>query len=141
MSKGMQRRLELAALVAADPEVWLLDEPQAGLDPQGLRLLREICCEARERGRALVISSHALGDVPALADRVIVLDQGGIRFAGDRQALLRTVGAAGYVVHGADDTLEDALRELVTRHGGRLEGPDVPATRLEALLFREDRSP
>jgi ABC-2 type transport system ATP-binding protein len=137
LSKGMQRRLELAALIAADPDVWLLDEPQAGLDPHGLRLLREICREARDRGRALVVSSHALGDVPALADRVIVLEKGRLRFAGGRQELLEAVGASGFVVHGGDLELEAAMRDLVKRHGGTLEGPEVPAARLEAMLFEE----
>ena len=69
-AKGMVRRLELACILAVDPEVWLLDEPQSGLDPAGIRLLREICTEARGRGRTLVVTSHSVTDAiaPCVSD-------------------------------------------------------------------------
>ncbi|NRA96826.1 MAG: ABC transporter ATP-binding protein [Planctomycetes bacterium] len=140
-SKGMRRRLELACLLAVDPEVWLLDEPQTGLDPRGLRLLKDLCLEARGRGRSLVIASHALADVPALADDVHILRRGTTAFSGTRETLLSEVGARGFVVSGDTTAFDEALRELAKAHGVTVDGPEVPAGPLEELLFREeDRS-
>ncbi|MAG58178.1 MAG: copper ABC transporter ATP-binding protein [Planctomycetes bacterium] len=135
-SKGMARRLEIACLLATDPDVWLLDEPQAGLDPKGMRLLREVCTEARDRGRGLVIASHALGDIPALADRVLVLRDGRTVFNGDRDALMAKVGARGWIVEDGGDEFDAALRDLAKQHRVGLSGPAVPAGPLEDLLFR-----
>ncbi|MEE2713675.1 MAG: ABC transporter ATP-binding protein [Planctomycetota bacterium] len=137
-SKGMRRRLELGCLLAVDPEVWLLDEPQTGLDPRGLRLLKDLCLEARGRGRSLVIASHALADVPALADDVHILRGGRTAFSGTRDGLLAEVGARSFVVSGNKDTFDQALRELASAHGVTLDGPQVPHEQLEELLFREE---
>lgn len=134
-SKGMRRRLELACVLGVDADLWLLDEPQAGLDPSGLRLLRELCLEARDRGRALVIASHALGDVPALADRVVVLERGRTRFDGTREELIARLDARGYVLRGGDAAADEALAQTAVAHGGQLSGPDVPPAVLEDLLF------
>jgi len=137
-SKGMARRLELACLLATDPDVWLLDEPQSGLDPRGMRLLREILLEARDRGRGLVVASHALSDVPTLADRVLVLGQGETTFLGTREELMEKVGARGFVAHSRGAAFDNALAELAREHGVALDGPVVPSGPLEELLFRED---
>lgn len=137
-SKGMRRRLELGCLLAVDPSVWLLDEPQTGLDPRGLRLLKDMCREARDRGRTVVMASHALSDVPELADEVVILRRGRTAFSGSRSELLDRIGAASYVMKEGEPAFHDALRELAARHGVSMEGPEVPAAPLEALLFRED---
>jgi ABC-type multidrug transport system ATPase subunit len=134
-SKGMRRRLELACLLAVDPDLWILDEPQAGLDPHGLRLLRELCLEAAARGRGLVMATHALGDVPTLADIVILLRQGRTMFSGDRDQLRESVGAASYVARGGDPAFEADLRALALRHGVSLEGPELPTAAIEDHLF------
>lgn len=137
-SKGMRRRLELGCLLAVDPDVWLLDEPQTGLDPRGLRLLKELCLEAKDRGRSLVIASHALADVPALADDVHILRAGRTAFSGTREALLAKIGARGFVVSGDATTFDAALVDLAREHGVEIDGPDVPSAQLEDLLFREE---
>jgi ABC-type multidrug transport system ATPase subunit len=138
-SRGMQRRLELACLSAADPEVWLLDEPQTGLDPSGLRFLRELCQDARRRSRGLVIASHALADIPALADEVVVLKQGRTVIAGTRDELLARVGARSFVVRGGDGTLDEEIRALARRLGAMVDGPEVPSGPIEEFLFREEQ--
>jgi len=137
-SKGMRRRLELGCLLAVDPQVWLLDEPQSGLDPRGLRLLKDVCRDARDRGRAIVMASHALSDVPELADQVVILRRGKTAFTGTRTELLAKVGARGYVIGDGGDGFDEALVELAREHGVSMEGPNVPAAPLEALLFREE---
>ncbi len=137
-SKGMRRRLELACLAAVDPPVWLLDEPQTGLDPQGLRLLKELCLAARQRGRTIIMASHALSDVPALADEVHILKDGTTVFTGDRDGLMAKIRSRGYVVSGEDRGFEVAMRAAAADHGVHVDGPSVPTDPLEALLFQEE---
>jgi len=135
-SKGMQRRLELGALLAVDPPLWILDEPRSGLDPEGLELLRDLCREARERGRAVVMSTHALRDVRDLADAVVVLEGGRTRFAGSRAGLAERVGAAEFVLEGGGHGAEEALRAAAAGAGAELRGPYLPVEALERELFR-----
>jgi ABC-2 type transport system ATP-binding protein len=81
-SKGMQQRLSLALAIIGDPELWVLDEPMSGLDPQGRQLVRALLTEHRLRGGTVVFSSHSLADVDALCEQLTVLDQGRVVFCG-----------------------------------------------------------
>ncbi len=135
LSKGMKRRLELLQAVVVDAPVWLLDEPGSGLDPDGLRLFREIVREARDRGRAVLFSSHALADTVLAADRTLILRQGTLAFAGDRAALMARVGAQALVFNGAGDDLVTAVRQLAESRGVRVDGPEVPLELLEKMLI------
>ena len=136
-SKGMRRRLELACLLAADPDVWLLDEPQAGLDPLGLRLLTELCLEARGRGRAVVMATHTVQDVQALADDVVLLRDGRTVFSGTRADLIAAVDARAYVFEGGGAGLEAALRGVAVELSAGMLGPRIPPEAVERLLFEE----
>ena len=133
-SKGMRRRLDLACLLASDTAVWLLDEPQSGLDPQGLRLLREICLEAKTAGRCVVMACHVLADLRALADGVVVLHEGKTLFSGELSRLGESLGERGYVVSGGDEGRTEALRASAESHGGELRGPELPLEALEEYL-------
>ncbi|OYR47114.1 ABC transporter ATP-binding protein [Halorubrum sp. Hd13] len=76
-SKGMRRRLGLAAALLANPAVLLLDEPTAGLDPNGVAALREVLTRVRdETGVTLLMATHALREAERVCDRVGVLDDG-----------------------------------------------------------------
>jgi ABC-2 type transport system ATP-binding protein len=70
LSKGMKQKLALARALVHDPDVILLDEPTANLDPQASRAVRDLLRELRSKGRAVVISTHNLDEVERLADRV-----------------------------------------------------------------------
>ncbi len=72
-SKGMLQRLGLAASLAHDPELLILDEPMSGLDPFGRRDVRDLILEQRERGVTVLFSSHILPDVEMLCDRVAIV--------------------------------------------------------------------
>ena len=72
----MRQRLGLAAALLGDPQVLVLDEPANGLDPQGIRWLRDLLRWVRGRGRAVLVSSHLLAEMDQLADDVIVIDRG-----------------------------------------------------------------
>jgi len=75
-SLGMRQRLGLAAALLGDPQVLVLDEPANGLDPQGIRWLRDLLRWFAGRGRAVLVSSHLLAEMDQLADDVVVIDRG-----------------------------------------------------------------
>jgi len=81
-SKGMQQRLGLAAALLGDPALVVLDEPTSALDPLGRKDVRAIIREARERGSAVLLNSHLLGEVERLCDRVAIVNRGSVIAAG-----------------------------------------------------------
>ena len=82
LSGGQQRLVALVGVLAMEPEVLVLDEPVAGLDPRGAARLREHVRALHTRGVTVLMISHSMEDVAELADRVIALDQGRIALAG-----------------------------------------------------------
>lgn len=75
-SLGMRQRLALAAALLPDPEVLILDEPANGLDPEGVRWLRDLMRTQAAGGRTVLVSSHVLAEVAQSVDRVVILDRG-----------------------------------------------------------------
>jgi ABC-2 type transport system ATP-binding protein len=73
LSKGMKQKLALARALVHDPEIVLLDEPTANLDPQTSRGVRDLLLDLRRRGRAVIVSTHNLGEIERLADRVALI--------------------------------------------------------------------
>ena len=104
LSKGMRQKLLVAAAVLAGTPVLLLDEPMIGLDPRGQRELNAILRELRDQGRAVIVSTHLLGYIEGLCDRVLILNNG-------RAVALGTVAE---LLAGADGkSLEDRFLEIV----------------------------
>ena len=87
-SKGMQQRLGLAAALLGDPALVILDEPTSALDPVGREDVRGIIREARERGSAVLLNSHLLGEVERLCDRVAIVNKGRVVASGSLGSLL-----------------------------------------------------
>ena len=83
----MRQRLGLAAALLGDPSVLLLDEPANGLDPHGIRWLRTTLRELAAEGKAVLVSSHQLGEVARMADDVIVIDRGRLLRQGSLEEL------------------------------------------------------
>jgi ABC-2 type transport system ATP-binding protein len=75
-SLGMRQRLGLAGALLGDPQVLILDEPANGLDPQGIRWLREFLRDFASGGKAVLVSSHLLAEMAQMADEVIVIHRG-----------------------------------------------------------------
>ncbi len=75
-SKGMKRRIGLAQALLNDPELLILDEPTAGLDPAGCRQVKDLLRQRAESGRTVVVSSHLLADIEDLCESVCILHQG-----------------------------------------------------------------
>jgi ABC-2 type transport system ATP-binding protein len=87
-SKGMQRRIGLAQALINDPDLVILDEPTAGLDPIGCREVKDLIKALAARGKTVIISSHLLSDVEDVCDRVVIYYGGKIQALGTLQELL-----------------------------------------------------
>jgi ABC-2 type transport system ATP-binding protein len=87
-SKGMQRRIGLAQALINDPDLVILDEPTAGLDPIGCREIKDLIIALAKRGKTVILSSHLLSDVEDVCDRVVIYYGGKVRALGTLQELL-----------------------------------------------------
>lgn len=87
-SKGMKQRLGMANALIHDPQVLIFDEPMSGLDPIGRHLMKNIIIELREQGRTVFFSSHILSDIEDLCDRIGIVHQGCLLYAGVLQDFL-----------------------------------------------------
>jgi ABC-2 type transport system ATP-binding protein len=106
-SLGMRQRLGIAHALLGDPEVLILDEPANGLDPPGMRWMRELLRDFADRRGTVLLSSHLLNEVDLLADRLVIIDLGRIVAQGSHAELL---GGGGTVVRADDEaSLRTAL--------------------------------
>ena len=87
-SKGMQRRIGLAQALINDPDLVILDEPTAGLDPIGCREVKDLILALARRGKTVILSSHLLSDVEDVCDRVVIYYGGRIQAMGELKDLL-----------------------------------------------------
>ncbi len=168
-STGMRTRLALARAVIHDPEVLLLDEPTAGLDPESSRNVLELIRELAGRGHTIVLCTHLLHEAEGIADRVVLLNNGHAQatgapnelageYLGDPivifdaenrsalEALDHEEGVVSVSWNGAVEvTLDDLdrLPDLVTRlvqEGARLTRVEPIGTTLEELYFEMQRT-
>jgi ABC-2 type transport system ATP-binding protein len=128
-SLGMRQRLGIAAALLGEPEVLILDEPANGLDPAGIRWMRDLLRGYADRGGTVLLSSHLLHEIEVIADDIVMIGNGRIVSQGSKIELLH---APGTVVRAADPRLlKDALGELgiaTTRSGdGALHTDADPA--------------
>jgi len=89
-SLGMRQRLSLAGALLGDPPVLVLDEPANGLDPQGIRTLRNLLRARAAEGDTVLVSSHLLAEIEQLADDVVIIDEGRLVTSGSLEALRQT---------------------------------------------------
>ncbi len=94
-STGMRQRLSLAAALVGDPRVLVLDEPTASLDLRGQQQLVRLLHGLRAEGRTILMTSHRAAEVRALADRIVVLDEGRVVADGPADAVADRVWGAG----------------------------------------------
>ena len=94
-SHGMRQRLGIAAALLREPKLLLLDEPTTGLDPAGMRDMRDLVRRLAGQGITVLLSSHLLGEVEELCNRVAIIRKGRIVYEGQLQELLATA-ATGY---------------------------------------------
>jgi len=159
-SLGMRQRLGIAGALLADPPVLMFDEPANGLDPEGIRWMRELLRGHAARGGTVLLSSHLLGEVEHTVDRLVVIGAGrvvadgpiGELLAGDGvlvraldpAALAAELRAAGYAVSPGADPAElrvagvtaEQVGAVAVRGGHVLTGLRPADRRLEELFFQ-----
>jgi ABC-2 type transport system ATP-binding protein len=110
LSKGMGQRVGLAAALVHDPDLLILDEPMSGLDPVGRKDVRDLILEERARGKTVFFSTHILGDVETLCDRVCILRKGSVVVSGTLQELLKSEHARSEIA--ITKATDDAKKKL-----------------------------
>jgi ABC-2 type transport system ATP-binding protein len=108
-SLGMRQRLGLAAALLGDPELLVLDEPANGLDPEGVRWLRDFLRELASQGRTVLISSHVLAEVAQTVDQVLIINRGRLVVESSLEQLTARVGGSVRVRTPAATQLQQAL--------------------------------
>lgn len=130
LSLGMRQRLSAATALLGDPGVLVLDEPANGLDPEGIRWMRTLIRGLADEGRTVLVSSHVLSEVEQIADEILVIARGELKFAGTMEDLADP--RTGPVVVDAADrsgltqALKDAGYEFeILRSGLTVRGSDA----------------
>jgi ABC-2 type transport system ATP-binding protein len=135
-SLGMRQRLGLAHALLGDPEVLILDEPANGLDPAGIRWMRDLLRGYADRGATVLLSSHLLHEIEVVADDLVVIGHGHVVAAGTKDDLL--AGAGTHVATRDPGLLTQALTTAGLIHhaddtSGAAAGTSTPAVfRVEA---------
>jgi len=111
-SKGMKKRLLLATALVGEPDLLVLDEPTGGLDPNGARRIREIVREENERGATVFFSSHILGQVEAVCDRVGIMREGRLVAVDSIEGLRDGVDAVSRLTVTVDGTPDGSTFNL-----------------------------
>src|SRR4051812_14923796 len=126
-SKGIQRRIGLAQALINDPDLVILDEPTAGLDPIGCREVKDLIVALARRGKTVILSSHLLSDVEDVCDRVVIYYGGRVQAMGTLKELLATPDAVRITTPVLPrETMErvlDMIRKDVVGDKIRVENP------------------
>jgi len=124
-SLGMRQRLGLAAALLGDPELLILDEPANGLDPEGVRWLRDFLRDFAAQGRTVLVSSHVLAEVAQTVDQVLIINRGRLVTESPLAQLTARVGGSVRIRTPEPDRLRKALEQ---------EQIEISATNEHALL-------
>jgi ABC-2 type transport system ATP-binding protein len=136
-SKGMLQRIGLAQAVVHDPDIVILDEPTAGVDPLGSAAIGEILQAMRARGKTIILCSHLLGQVEELCDRVAILDKGKLILEGAIGAVLSRREQQQLIVEGLSSAGLEAVRGVLAAHGAHLLEVSNPRMSLEKLFVEK----
>jgi ABC-2 type transport system ATP-binding protein len=135
-SKGMQRRIGLAQALINDPDLVILDEPTAGLDPIGCREVKDLILALARRGKTVILSSHLLADVEDVCDRVVIYYGGRIQAMGSLAELLAAPDAVQITTPSLPrETLERVLELIRKDVGDGKVRVDAPTQNLERYFL------
>ena len=110
-SLGMKQRLAIASALLNDPEILILDEPTNGLDPQGIRQIRDIIKEIAATGTTILLASHLLDEVEKVCSHVVVLRKGVVLYTGTVSGM---ISSDGFFEVQADDNAQ--LKNILSQH-------------------------
>jgi ABC-2 type transport system ATP-binding protein len=115
-SKGMRQRIGFAVALCGDPKILILDEPMSGLDPMGRRRIRDLILHAQQSGKTIFFSSHVLGDVQQICNRVAIMNRGRLYVEGRLDELLgRRTNEIEVIMGGMQDALAQRLKAKALR--------------------------
>ncbi|MGK0310045.1 MAG: ABC-2 type transport system ATP-binding protein [Lentimonas sp.] len=136
-SKGMLQRIGLAQALVHDPQLIILDEPTAGVDPIGSASIADIIRELKRRGKTVLICSHLLAQIEGLCDRVAILHRGKLIRKGRVEDLVQEKNTQSLIVQ--DLSLEGltAVEREIERQGGNLCRVESPRLSLDTLFIKE----
>ncbi len=134
-SLGMRQRLGIAAAMIGDPQVLILDEPANGLDPEGIKWMREFLKGLAEQGRTVLVSSHLLSEMEILADDVVIIAAGKLVRQGTVEQILKS-SQTNVLVQVRTPSPEPLTAAIIERGGQVSPGTDgrLLVTGLEAAL-------
>jgi ABC-2 type transport system ATP-binding protein len=142
LSHGMRRRLALAVAMIGRPDLLVLDEPTAGMDPLVREGILALFSEHVGRGGTLVVTSHLLGDISGIAARAALLADGRVVREGDLDAMLERPGLRRYLARG-DAALDAAVGDAVAAAGGEVAESGPARASIEQLFldtYRDDEA-
>jgi ABC-2 type transport system ATP-binding protein len=123
-SLGMTQRLGIAAAMLGDPPVLLLDEPVNGLDPEGIRWVRNFMRQLASEGRTIFVSSHLMSEMAVTADHLIVIGRGALIADSSTEDFIERSSERSVLVKSPDAA---RLRELITAEGGTVQSDTAHA--------------
>jgi ABC-2 type transport system ATP-binding protein len=134
-SKGMLQRIGLAQALINEPKLLVLDEPTAGVDPSGSRDICNLIVDLKERGATVLLSSHLLGQVQEICDRVGILAKGALVREGPLQDLIAIEDRTELVLEDASDKLISEIEKLATKSQAKVIERRKSTTTLERLFL------
>jgi ABC-2 type transport system ATP-binding protein len=134
-SKGMLQRVGLAQALVHDPKLLILDEPTAGVDPVGSAAISELILKLKSQGKTVLITSHLLGQIEDICDRVAILDRGKLILEGAVQDLAGRADRQALIVETLPELELQELRAWLAAKGRRLEAVEMPRARLDRLFL------
>ena len=140
-SKGMLQRIGLAQALVQEPKLVVLDEPTAGVDPEGSREIRDLILDLKRRGITVLLSSHLLAHVQEICDRVGILAHGVLVREGRVDELLAIENQTELVLENVNPEVLAQIRRLLENTATRLVEERQPQTTLESLFLAATNGP
>jgi ABC-2 type transport system ATP-binding protein len=134
-SKGMLQRIGLAQALVHDPRLLILDEPTAGVDPVGSAAIAELILRLKSQGKTILITSHLLGQIEEICDRVAILDRGRLMLEGAVAELIGRTDRQALVVEALPEAELTELRAWLAARGRMLEAVETPRARLDKIFL------
>ena len=141
LSKGMQQKAQIIATLLHDPDLLIIDEPFAGLDPVNTRLVKSIIEELRDQGKTIIMSTHQMYQVEALCNRIVLINRGDTVLYGEVDRIKRDFAGNALLIAGHGDFTHLPGVLEVRQHNGTwhltLEPGHDPQTVLRAIMNQD----
>jgi len=135
-SKGMVRKVGFAQTLINEPEVIFLDEPTSGLDPISSRQIKDLIIQLKKQNKTIFISSHLLGDVQNICDRIAILYEGKLKKYGNVSELLVNRDLTTMTFRNISQDTRRKIEELIEQTGGQVISSEYTMENLESVFLK-----